>query len=246
MKKKILNFWENIRTSFWFLPVLMSLLAFLFSGVSIFYDEHILHVETLPRWLFYKGDLEGARTLLSTIAGSMINVAGVTFSITIVVLTLASSQLGSRLLRNFMRDTGNQVVLGTFISTYLYCLFVLRSIGGPAGERFIPHISLTLVMVMAVVSLGVLIYFIHHISISIQADHVIALVCADIENVFRGRFSKCNDTFKRERSSAIPAESYEQGRKKYSFWIKQSGYIKDIDIEAVFSFSKEVDGIIKI
>lgn len=246
MKKKILNFWESIRTSFWFLPAMMSLLAVLLSVVSIFYDEKIPRAESLPGWLTYKGDLEGARVLLSTIAGSMITVAGVTFSITIVALALTSSQLGPRLLRNFMSDMKNQVVLGTFIATYLYCLLVLRSIGGPAGEIFIPHISLALAMVMAVASLGVLIYFIHHISISIQADNVIALVFEDIESIFGRHFSKNEDAFKREESSAMPPESYEQGRKKYSFWIQKSGYIKDIDVEAVFSFSKEVDGIIKI
>ncbi len=222
------------------------MLAVLLSTGSILYDKYMLHDEALPSWLIYKGDLEGARALLSTIAGSMITVAGVTFSITIVALTLASSQLGPRLLRNFMRDKKNQVVLGTFISTYLYCLFVLRSIGGPAGERFIPHISLALAMLMAVASLGVLIYFIHHISVSIQADNAIALVSQDIENAFRSRFSRYDDTFKREGSPAMAPESYGQGRKKYSFWIQQSGYIKDIELKAVFLFSKEVEGIIKM
>ena len=72
-------------------------------------------------WI-YSGGAEGARAVLSVIASSMITVAGVVFSITIVALTLASSQFGPRLLRNFMRDTANQVVLGTFIATFLYCL----------------------------------------------------------------------------------------------------------------------------
>jgi uncharacterized membrane protein len=77
---------------------------------------------------FYAGGAEGARILLSTVAVSMITIAGVTFSVTIVALSMASSQLGPRLLKNFLRDTGNQVVLGMFVSTFIYCLQVLHAV----------------------------------------------------------------------------------------------------------------------
>lgn len=76
----------------------------------------------MEEWI-YTGGPEGAQVLLSTIAGSLITVAGVAFSVTIVVLSLTSTQFGPRLLRNFMRDLGNQVVLGVFIATFLYCIF---------------------------------------------------------------------------------------------------------------------------
>lgn len=70
----------------------------------------------------YTGGPNGARALLSTVAGSTISVAGTVFSIVIVAFTLTSSQFGPRQLINFMRDTGNKVVLGTFAATFLYCL----------------------------------------------------------------------------------------------------------------------------
>jgi uncharacterized membrane protein len=138
------------------------------------------------RWLagldlLYGGGTDGARAVLSTIAGSMITTAGVAFSITIVALTLASSQFGSRLLRNFIRDRGNQVVLGTFIATYLYCVLILRTVVSPRdGEAFVPHLSITVGVLLALASLAVLIYFIHHIAVTIQADHVIAAVGAEL------------------------------------------------------------------
>jgi hypothetical protein len=91
-------------------------------------------------WLYTFGP-EGARAVLSAIAGSMITVAGLTFSITMLTLQLASSQFGPRLLRNFMADRGNQIVLGTFIATFGYCLLVLRTVRGIEGSSFVPHIA---------------------------------------------------------------------------------------------------------
>jgi uncharacterized membrane protein len=127
----------------------------------------------------YGGGPDGARAVLSAIAASMITVAGVAFSVTIVALTLASQQFGPRLLRNFMRDKGNQIVLGTFIATFTYCLIVLRTIRSGSSE-FVPHISVTIGIFLALASLGVLIYFIHHAAVSIQAPEVIAMVARDI------------------------------------------------------------------
>lgn len=97
----------------------------------------------------YTGGPEGARSLLSTVASSLITVAGTVFSIVIVALQLASSQFGPRLLRNFMRDTGNQVVLGTFIATFLYCLLILRTIRSDQSGLFVPQLSVTVGIVLA-------------------------------------------------------------------------------------------------
>src|SRR6185437_1618295 len=112
-------------------------------------------------WL-WSGGAEGARSLLSTVASSMITVTGTVFSITIAALTLASSQFGPRLLRNFTRDTGNRVVLGTFVGTFLYCLLVLRTVRDQDEGGFVPSLSVTCGVLLATASVGVLIYFIHH------------------------------------------------------------------------------------
>jgi len=132
----------------------------------------------------YTGGPDGARSLLSAIAGSMVTVAGTVFSITIVALQLASSQFGPRILRNFMQDTGNQVVLGTFVSTFIYCLLILRTVRGEdsRGEEFVPKVAITASIVLAMVSTGILIYFIHHASTLIQASHVIKKVTHDLDS----------------------------------------------------------------
>ncbi len=138
-------------------------------------------------WI-YTGGPDGARSLLSTVAGSMISVAATAFSITIVALQLASANFGPRLLRNFMQDTGNQIVLGTFIGTFIYCLLVLRTIHGEDYNIFVPQLSVTVVIVLAIASIGVLIYFIDHASTIIQASHIISEVSADLKDAINRLF----------------------------------------------------------
>ena len=176
MKTRLLKYWDRLRSSFWFLPSTMALSAVGLAFAIVAVDD--LMADEMPQMLswVYTGGADGASLMLSTIAGSMITIAGVVFSMTLVALTLASSQLGPRLLRNFMRDTINQLVIGTFVSTFVYCLLVLRTIRRADETLFVPHLAVTVGVVLALVSLAVLIYFIHHVAVSIQADQVVARV----------------------------------------------------------------------
>jgi uncharacterized membrane protein len=129
----------------------------------------------------YSGGPEGARSLLSTIAGSMITAASVTFSLASVALSIASQQYGSRVLRNFMRDRVTQVLLGTFVSTFLYCVLVVRVIrGSDFSGGFVPAIAITVAIVLSLVSLLMLVYFVHHVSSSIQASHIVSTISQDL------------------------------------------------------------------
>ncbi|WP_363351612.1 DUF2254 domain-containing protein [Methylocystis echinoides] len=183
MRETLLAFWERLRANFWFVPSLMALATAGFSyGVTRIDANRPVH--DLMGWL-WSGGADGARSLLSTIASSMITVAGTVFSITIAALTLAGSQFGWRLLRNFTRDLGNQIVLGTFVSTFLYCLLILRTVRSEDEGGFVPHVSVTCAVVFAVASVGVLIYFIDHMARSIQAESLIAAIGADLRETIR-------------------------------------------------------------
>jgi uncharacterized membrane protein len=180
MRTRLRHLWEVLTTGYWFLPTVMMLAAASLALLLLYIDRNVVGARV--GWL-YAGGAEGAKTLLSTVAGSVITVAGVVFSITIAALTQASSQFGPRLLRNFMRDTGNQVVLGTFVATFVYCLLVLRTIHGKVqdGVEFVPQASVTAAVLLAAASIAVLIYFIHHVSVSLQAPAVVAAVLGDME-----------------------------------------------------------------
>jgi uncharacterized membrane protein len=133
---------------------------------------------------------EGARTLLATVAGSMITVAGVTFSLTILAVSYATSHFGPRLLDNFMRDRGNQITLGTFLATFLYCLLVLRTVRsgsdifkpGANAALFVPHLSVLVAIALTLASVGVLIYFIHHIPESIHISNVLHRISRELSD----------------------------------------------------------------
>jgi uncharacterized membrane protein len=121
VRQWIRTIWDRLRSSYWFVPSVMAAASAALAFLMVSLDEHYRDDALRQQGWIYSGGPEGARAVLSTIAGSIITVAGTTFSITIAVLSLASAQFGPRLLRNFMRDTGNQVVLGAFTSTFLYC-----------------------------------------------------------------------------------------------------------------------------
>lgn len=137
---------------------------------------------------FFVNSSDSARSILSTISGAMIGVAGTVFSVTLVALTLASSQFGPRLIKNFMYIRLNQIVLGSYISTYLYCLLVLNAIKKSSDYTFIPSISILIAIVAAIVNIILLIIFIHQIAISIQADKVISdisgFISKQVETLF--------------------------------------------------------------
>lgn len=179
---KLSKLWDTLRSSYWFLPGLMAVASMVLAFSMLALDQADTVKTGELSWI-YRGGPEGARGLLSAVASSMVTVAATAFSITIVALQLAASNFGPRLLRNFMQDTGNQLVLGTFIATFLYCLLVLRTIHGEDYNLFVPQLSVTIGIVLAVASIGVLIYFIHHASTIIQASHVIAGVAEELDEV---------------------------------------------------------------
>ena len=179
---------HRLRERFWFIPALLCLGAFILAEVLIAVDEH-LGVVSPPGWArlaFYRVGESGSRDILGAIATSSLAVAGTTFSITMAVLALTSSSYGPRLVRNFMADRGNQAVLGVYVATFLYSLLVLRSIrvpgdpGDQQAEVFVPHLAVNAAVVFALANVGVLIYFIHHISDSIQVSTLARRVRSDL------------------------------------------------------------------
>lgn len=135
MRAHLSKYWEGLRSSYWFVPTLMMLAAIVLSFLTTAADAALGADWIENAGWFHPNTPEGARALLSAIGGSMITVAGVTFSITIAAVAYATSMLGPRLLNNFMRDVSNQITLGTFIATFLYCLLVLRTVHSGSPDQ---------------------------------------------------------------------------------------------------------------
>jgi uncharacterized membrane protein len=171
---------EVLRTSLWFVPSIEVVAAIgLFIG-TLAADRAAYRGDFgLPGWVI-SGSADASREILTAIAAAIITVVGVVFSIILVTLTLASTQFGPRMLRNFIRDRGTQLTLGTFVATFVYSVLVLASVGTGSHGDFVPHISVTVTLGLTVIDMAVLIYFIHHTAISIQLPQVIASIAADL------------------------------------------------------------------
>ena len=248
MKALLLKYWDRLRSSFWLVPAAMACLAVALALSAVELDRAVADDWLQRLGWSYSGGAEGASLLLGTVAGSMIAIAGTVFSMTLVALSLASSQLGPRLLRNFMRDTANQVVLGTFVATFVYCLLVLRTIRRADEVAFVPHLSVSIGVLLALVSIAVLIYFIHHVSVSIQADEVVARVGKELEGGIDRLFPSQLGEPRSEAATAsgeaaLPAAFAGEAR---PVGAAEDGYLQRVDADALMALASEEDLVLRL
>ncbi len=204
------------------------------------------------RWLalwprLFGAGAEGARQMLSTLAGSMMSLMGITFSMTLVALALASSQYTSRILRNFMKNRATQTTLGVFAGIFAYCLIVLRSIrGGDPG--FIPNAAVFFAFVLALGGVVVLIFFIHHIASSIQAVSIIASVAqetdAAMDRVLPEKQGRDPDGAEDAVDEQVLAPLDE--RTWYPVPAQVSGYIQSVDEDAILDLARNHRTIVRM
>lgn len=230
MKARIRKFISDLGEKFWLLPGIMVIAGILGAlGLIAFDRRDAVPSEFLQGWL-YDGGATGARTLLGAVASSTIGVAGTVFSITIAALSLAAGQMGPRLLRNFTRDRGNQITLGAFLATFSYSLVVLRSVRTEAEGGFVPHVALSLSILLAFVCVATLVYFVGHMAGRINVDTVIELVSEDVE-----------EAVMRLTAESIPAEP-----PLPAFWQEATpiaddrrGYLQQLDEEGLANWAAE-------
>jgi len=191
---------------------------------------------------------EGARAILSVIASSMITVASLIFSITMLSLQLASSQFGPRVIGNFMGDRSNQIVLGTFIATFLYCLFVLRSVRGIEGLSFVPHLAVAFGVLMAAASVAVLIYFIHHIATSIRVETLLANLadegCAAVDRLFPERLGHAPVGETDKTALQRMPDDFEGESRQIA--ADSGGYVQNIGTDVVMQIAIKHDLVLRI
>ncbi|MFZ7126157.1 MAG: DUF2254 domain-containing protein [Desulfobacterales bacterium] len=246
MKSRIENLWYWLRSSFWFVPSLMVCGAVVLAAGCLHLDERYPIQTGIGEWWAFQGGLDGARAILSTIASSMITVAGVVFSITIVVLSLASSQFGPRLIRNFMNDRSSQVVLGTFISAYVYCLLVLRSFGAEPEEAFARFFSINVSFLLALAGIGVLIFFIHRISSSIQANNVVARVCGQLDEAILRLYPEEMGEGDGDVEDGPPVPDPSEWKEALVVEARSSGYVQRIDVEGLMELAGANDLVVSL
>lgn len=232
------KWWTTVRDSLWFIPAIWVVASAVLALVMVAIDHASPDVVAdFP--LVFGGGVDGARGLLSSIAGSMITVAGVTFSITVVALQLASSQFSPRVLRNFMRDRSSQVVLGAFIGSFAYAILVLRSIRGEqdGAEPFVPSVAVTVGILLALVAMGMFVFFIHHIASRIQLSSIVANIADETTEKVRREWSM---EAPEGANAELPTEPAGQ------IAARGSGYLQLVDREALTRIATDRDLVLRL
>lgn len=239
MKARLRLIWEKLRSSYWFLPTVMSVMAIGLSFGCLALDTKIRYKVLQEQGWVYSGGPQGARAVLATMAGSIITVAGTTFSVTIAVLSMASAQFGPRLVRNFMRDRGNQIVLGVFMATFLYCLLVLRTVRGTTDDTYVPHLSVTVGVALAIVSLGALIFFIHHVAESIRVSNMIGAIGSELDDAICRLFPKMIGG---EAGHIQPREQ----KNVMVILASKSGYLQNVDEDTILKVATRLGAVLRL
>lgn len=245
MLNKVKQFWSDVRSSLWFVPTLMVAAAIILALLLIEIDGNVKRewLAEYPR--IFGAGADGSRGMLSSIAGSMITIAGLSFSLTIVAMAQTSSQYTSRILRNFMRDSRNQFILGFFVGVFAYCLVVLRTIRGGDEGRFIPSFAVFFGLILAIGSIGVLIFFIHHIATLIQASTIIGTAADEtiksVIKLFPEELGEEADQYEEEKmSEEIETDDWQIIRSH------KTGFIQNVDSEVLIRRAEKHNCVFKM
>lgn len=256
MRARLENLWDSFRTSFWFVPTIMAFMAILLAIGTNQLDSLLASSDRKLSW--FSTTAPASRSTLSAVAGATIALAGVVFSITIVTLSIASSQYGSRLVRNVMGASIADLVIGQYIGTSLYCMLVLQNVREAHGDSpaFTPQVGTAVGLMLGLISMGMLIWFIHHVATAIQAPTIILEVSRDLNEAINRLFperigeaaDKDTDEEALEQQNRQSFNEILSGVGKHNITVpsKQEGYIEGIDGESLISLGLELNGVVEL
>lgn len=234
---------EKARTSLWLLPTVAA-------GNALFVARALPAVErrlydTRGAWYLFAGEPESARELLATIASSMMTFMALVFSITILVLQLASSQFSPRVLQTFLEDGATRSAIATFVGTFVYAMALLPEVRseGAAGGRHLPALAVFLAFVLVIVSVAVFIRYMHRMAHSIRSVHVVRRVAQDgavnLEDLYpEGASSEPEDDAEVRPPASRPSQLVRHG--------DEGGVVVAVDDAALLEIAIEHDAVIAL
>lgn len=232
---------SDVRASYWFIPAVLVVTAIVAEAGMSWVDRNAAEIPALlPEWML-DSQVAGARSVLTVVASSVIGVAGVMFSVTIVAVTFASGNYGPRLIANFMRDRGNQWSLGILISTFVYTILVLRQVRGEGanGEAvFVPQYSLWVTILLALLSVATMIYYVHHVPETINVSRITAALGRRLREAVSCDVPAGMDSFGDRTPVRRPGW---QG-----MTLDRTGYVQAVDIDGLEEACRRFDAEIEI
>lgn len=237
MHARLSMLWENVSTSLWFVPGVLTVGAVLLAWLVLALPLDVAG-RFAPAWWLYSGETEDAARLLSTFFTSMITMATLAVSITMVVLTLAAAQLGPRLIRSFMADRRTQSMLGFFLATIVYLVVILRAVNAAPDEESVPHLAVTLGTASVLVCVFILLFFVHHLARSIVADTVIRRVGDDLDSAIEEMLPEADG------EGARTAEPTERPSGGAPLRLPMGGYVQAMSYDDLVHCAKAADALV--
>ncbi len=242
---------ETLRTTLWIVPVVCVVAVLILFGITYAIDEAAYRGSLHLPWWLQTGSPDAARAVLIGIAAAVITVVGVVFSITILALTLASQQFGPRMLRTFIRDFGTQLTLGIFVASFVYAVLALGSITNGSHGIFVPHVGVTVAEALMFVDIAVLIYFIHHIAVTIQLPEVIARIAGDLGRAIDESFPESLVDVETDRKVLTHGPSVAQVTKFLDeegliVPASRSGYLQFVGYGQLMAIAESTDTVIRL
>jgi uncharacterized membrane protein len=224
VKVRLQGWWDDLRDSLWLIPTVTVLLAASLAPLLAMLEPL---PETIPDGLVFTGTPDGARAILSSLAGAIITVVGLVFSLTVVALQMAASQFTPRLLRTFLRDRRVQVVLSGMVGSAVYSVGVLRLVrtSGEGVDPFVPRLAVTVALLFAFVAVGLLLFFLHHVTQHLRVDvvmnEIVTFSVRQLDKVPSSRDMLPDRLAPDPPGQAVP------------IWARRDGYLQLVDVDAL-------------
>lgn len=246
MKTRFLNVFDNFRESFWFAPAMISVLSAVGAFGVLRLDGAIDQADMASNW--FVRDASAARQILTSVAGTVITLAGIVFSITLVAISMASSQFGSRLLRCFMVDSFSDQLVGLLLGTSLFCYIVLNRVfsGDSVESAFVPQFATAIAAMMGLASVSMLIWFVHDTSQILQAPKLIATVAADLDDAVERLLPDNKQDEQAAPTCCAETVATRQQQPSLPVTSKNDGYIEGVDLDAMIDIATQHNGLISI
>lgn len=232
------RFRSYVSTSLWVLPGAILIISVGAAIASTLLDRVLSDDVRWGEWLFFTGSPEAARAILSTIAGSMLTITGVVFSITMLVLQLASSQFSPRALRTFLRDVPSKIALGIFMGTFAYALVALSTVRSTDEVEFVPRLTVTVAFVLVLASLAMFLHYIHHTASKIQVISIIKSIGEETISAME----RCLPDAPQDPGDELAV----LGELPHSVRSRHAGVLVGIEERELVSFAQEHDLVLEI
>jgi uncharacterized membrane protein len=236
MKLRMSAFAERLRSSLFFVPMIAVFFAAALGFISLAVDRNIDSVMAdLP--IGFTSTVESARTLLGVIAGATISFAGIAFSVSLLIIQLASSQYSPRVVHTLFRDPFNKRVMALVVGTFTYCVVVLRSVRSaldPGGSPVIPNLSVAVAVVLGIATILAIVAFINHSAHAMDISEILQRIGRDATDQIRAEWTPAEpNTVLRSPPHTVAAASSTVIR------VDRSGWVQQIDTDALLACAPE-------